>query len=285
MENGLAAKLKASAPGQTAEETNSATGTAGLYRHPISGAEVITLSDPLYGDAQSEAALRVGFVRVRDTQPGEVVQINLVQEVTAAKSGVGASDDMKGLLARMNALEAENAALKQGTSPDSASQVPGGEQAKVDGANAVDAQASTTEVAPVQNVSPLDGVSGDTSTEPAVPAPDAASVTGGAQPAPTEPVGGPATGQPVPTVPSTDGVSDAGSVQAQAASDQAAADQAASDSTEENTPDGASTLPLTEQSTDELKETASAEGLDVTNLNTNEDLIAAIEAKRAESEK
>jgi hypothetical protein len=240
------------------------------------------------------------------------VQINLVQEVTSAKTGAGASDDMKGLLARMNALEAENAALKQGTTPDSASQVPGGEQAKVDGANAVNAQASTTDVAPVQNVAPADGVAGDSGTTPAVPevVPADASVTGGAQPAPTDVVGGPATGQPVPTVPSTDGVKDAGSVQAQAASAAAANGEStqtpeapvapndasnatptandastASDSTEENTPDGASTLPLAEQSTDELKETASAEGLDVANLSTNEDLIAAIEAKRAESGK
>lgn len=312
MENGLTAKLKASAPGQTAEETNSATGTAGLYRHPISGAEVITLSDPLYGDAQSEAAIRVGFVRVRDVQPEEIVQINLVQEVTNNRSTglANSSDDIKGLLARVNAQDAEIARLK-GNDPtaNQVTEVPGGEQAKVDGANAVAAQASTTDVAPVQNVAPGDGVGGDTSTTPPVPAPETASQTGGAQPAPTEPVGGPATGQPVAPTPSTDGVKDAGSVEAQAASAAAAAgepttapeapvapadasnatpvadDGQSADDSEDNTPDGASTLPLTEQSTDELKETASAEGLDVTNLSTNEDLIAAIEAKRAESEK
>lgn len=284
MENSLTAKLKASAPGETAEETNSATGTAGLYRHPISGAEVITLSDPLYGDAQSEAAIRVGFVRISDAPEGSIKQINLVEEVTAAKATglASSSDDIKGLLARVNAQDAEIARLK-GANPDAnqVSEVPGGEQAKVDGAEQVAVQASNTDVAPAQNTKPVDGVGGDTSTTPPVPAPESASQTGGTD-APKEPVGGPATGQPVPTVPSTDGVSDAGSVQAQAASAEAAASDA---KTEDDTPDGASTLPLAEQSTEELKETASAEGLDTANLSTNEDLIAAIEAKRAESEK
>jgi hypothetical protein len=278
----LSAKLKSSAPGQTAEETNSATSVAGLYRHPLSGQEVITLSDPLYGDAQSEAALRVGYVRIRDVQPEEIVQINLVGEVNAARGGVNGSDELKGILARLNAVEAENAQLKQGTAPDQASQVPGGEQAKVDGANAVNAQASTTDVAPVQNVAVADGVGGNTSTTPTVPAvtPADASVTGGAQPDQTQIAGGPATGQVVPVTPTSD-VSAATSQEAQAGAAQAAGDTDA----DENTPDGASTLPLTDQSTDELKETASAEGLDVTNLSTNEDLIAAIEAKRAESSK
>jgi hypothetical protein len=286
----------------------------------LSGAEVITLSDPLYGDAQSEAALRVGYVRIRDVEPGEIIQINLVGEVDAAKRGVGASDDYKGLLARMNALEAENAQLKQGATPDQSTQVPGGEQAKVDGANAVNAQASTTDVAPVQNVAPLDGVAGNTATTaPVAPVnPADASVTGGSQPTPTTPVGGPATGEALPVTPTSD-VSAATSQEAQLGAAQAAAGNAPSSDQTPVSPADASNatpvatneptapatdplapsapvdpadtdeasevalLPLADQSTDELKATASAENVDVTGLNSNEELVNAIQTKRNET--
>lgn len=111
----LADKLKRSAPGETQEDTNSLTGAAGLYRHPGSGAELITLHDPLLGDAQSEAAIRVGFKRVRDAKPEEVKVLaiaSLDAESERAKVNDN-SDAVKGITARLNALEAENAKLRE----------------------------------------------------------------------------------------------------------------------------------------------------------------------------
>lgn len=76
-------------------------GTAGLYRHPESGQEFHTLSDPLFGEAQSNAAERLGFVRIRDSKPEEIHNIGL-DELTRAASG---QDSLKGLNARLDNLE------------------------------------------------------------------------------------------------------------------------------------------------------------------------------------
>mgnify|MGYP000252351797 CR=1 FL=1 len=65
--------LKSARGGKTPETSdNKVTPKAGVYRHPEAGTEVITQGDPLHGDIQSEAAVRLGFVRVRDAKPGEV---------------------------------------------------------------------------------------------------------------------------------------------------------------------------------------------------------------------
>lgn len=64
--------LERSKPGETREKQNGPSHPAGVYKHPQTGAEVITLEDPLYGNAQSEAFARVGFVRVRDAKPEEI---------------------------------------------------------------------------------------------------------------------------------------------------------------------------------------------------------------------
>ena len=76
-------------------------GEAGLYRHPESGQEMITLSDPLFGEAQSNAAVRLGFVRVRDSRPDEIHNIAM-DAITASQ---GETDSLKGVTARVNALE------------------------------------------------------------------------------------------------------------------------------------------------------------------------------------
>lgn len=110
-------KLKKSKPGETPEETNSKTGIAGLYRHP-NGQELITLYDPLYGDAQSEAAIRVGFEFVREVDLEKEVHtivIGSAAEVAARTAetvnGTGvSSDDLKGIQARLTAVEAETKA-------------------------------------------------------------------------------------------------------------------------------------------------------------------------------
>jgi hypothetical protein len=67
--------LKKNKPGETAETSDNVTGGAGLYRHPETGKEVITLYDPLFGDAQSEGIVRLGFVRVSDASEGSIKTI------------------------------------------------------------------------------------------------------------------------------------------------------------------------------------------------------------------
>lgn len=111
----LADKLKRSKPGETQEETQSLTGQAGLYRHPGSGEELITLYDPLTGDAQSEAAIRVGFERVRDAKPEEVKVLATasLQNETDKAAYSDNTDAIKGIQARLNANEAETAQLRE----------------------------------------------------------------------------------------------------------------------------------------------------------------------------
>jgi hypothetical protein len=83
-------------------------GKAGLYRHPEAidqstgkPAEMVTLWDPLFGDAQSNAAERLGFERVGDAPEGYVKHIDLAQVNRAA----GDTDNLKGLSARVSQLE------------------------------------------------------------------------------------------------------------------------------------------------------------------------------------
>lgn len=108
-------KLKKSKPGETQEDTNSTTGLAGLYRHP-NGEELITLYDPLYGDAQSEAAIRVGFEFVREAKPEEIktivtgTQSDVANQTAATVNGGVSLDDLKGIQARISAVEAETKA-------------------------------------------------------------------------------------------------------------------------------------------------------------------------------
>lgn len=152
----LADKLKASAPGQTAEGTNSITDVAGLYRHPVSGAEIITLYDPLYGDAQSEAVIRVGFERVSDAPEGSIHYVGMVPDSPAA--GTGSSDALKGVMARLNALEAENTALKA----DAATPAPTADTAAPVETQTVAPEATT---APVEAAPVLNGLDGSTGTD------------------------------------------------------------------------------------------------------------------------
>lgn len=93
-------RLEASTPGAVATEEGG-VGKAGLYRHPESGEEAHTLSDPLFGEAQSNAFEQLGFVRVRDSRPEEVKTV--VDFSLAANAGQ--TDSLKGLSARLDQLE------------------------------------------------------------------------------------------------------------------------------------------------------------------------------------
>jgi hypothetical protein len=103
--------LKRSRPGATAETTDGkfAGVRGGLWRHPQSGEEAVTTDDPLYGNTMSQAFARLGFERVGDEPKGyrkEAVVPSLQDKNS------GENEQLKGILSRLNALEAENAQLR-----------------------------------------------------------------------------------------------------------------------------------------------------------------------------
>ena len=83
---------------------------AGLYRHEKSGAEIITKWNPLYGSAQADGAVRLGFEFIREATQDELREkFEYIAPTTTASTS---NDELKGVMARLNALEAENEALK-----------------------------------------------------------------------------------------------------------------------------------------------------------------------------
>lgn len=89
----------------------------GVYRHPQSGQEIIALDDPITGDAQARGYVRAGFEWVRDVKEGEITSVGLTPSEEFAKQPERkletSADDLKGIQARLNALEAENAKLRE----------------------------------------------------------------------------------------------------------------------------------------------------------------------------
>lgn len=85
---------------------------AGLYRHPGSGEEIVTLAHPLFGDTQSRAAERTGYKYVGPAPEGYVKTLG-TPSLEAAPQPAGDSQTAynKGVEARLNALEAENSRL------------------------------------------------------------------------------------------------------------------------------------------------------------------------------
>lgn len=136
-------KLKRSKPGATAEKAENLanTGAAGLYRHPETGNELATKHDPLLGDAQSEAVMRLGFVRVSDVPEGyEKTMASPSEESSSVDSRKPASQgSVKGVEARLDklesnndALEAENARLREQLANGNSAGFPGQENVKRD---------------------------------------------------------------------------------------------------------------------------------------------------------
>lgn len=106
--------LRNNQPGKTAE-SGSQSYEAGLYRHPEAIdketgklAEMITLYDPLFGNAQSEAAVRLGFVRISDAPEGSIKNIIEVQKDAKQFN----TDTVMSDKARLDALELESLRAK-----------------------------------------------------------------------------------------------------------------------------------------------------------------------------
>ena len=85
-------------------ETSPVTYEAGLYRHPETGAEIVTLYDPLLGNAQSEGVSRLGFVRVGDTPTG---YIKSIVEINIEKNAENAANDDKARLDKLELAESK----------------------------------------------------------------------------------------------------------------------------------------------------------------------------------
>lgn len=84
---------------------------SGLYRHEKSGAEVITKWHPLFGAAQADAFVRLGFEFIREATPEELTEkldFTPAQKEAAPSSG----EELKGIYARLNELESKNEALE-----------------------------------------------------------------------------------------------------------------------------------------------------------------------------
>ena len=77
---------------------------------------IIVKTHPKFGDSQAAAVERVGYRYVREAHKDEVkaIEVDVKQLSTEDKAGNVTQDDLKGLQARLNALEKENADLKAG---------------------------------------------------------------------------------------------------------------------------------------------------------------------------
>lgn len=93
--------LKHARGGSTQEVSDKPVTPAGLYRHPQTGQEIITLYDPLFGDVQSEGFTRLGFEFVREADQGEVKSI--VEQIIDTKSSE--SKDLQSIGTRLSVLE------------------------------------------------------------------------------------------------------------------------------------------------------------------------------------
>lgn len=71
--------LKRNKPGKTRETSEKEVPGSGYYEHP-NGTNLITIEDPLFGNAQAEAAVQVGFKYVRAANEGEVKSIIEIQK-------------------------------------------------------------------------------------------------------------------------------------------------------------------------------------------------------------
>lgn len=128
---------------------------------------IIVKTHPKFGDSQAAAVERVGYRFVREAHKDEVktIEVDVKQLSTEDKAGNVTQDDLKGLQARLNALEKENADLKAGQRAE-------GEAGSVDGEVKAAAKEEAKEEAERQVESrqdgdqgPLDNASADDSEE------------------------------------------------------------------------------------------------------------------------
>ena len=110
---------------------------AGLYQLKNKAGEVVSTvivkNHPKFGDGQAAAAERVGYEFVRAARKDEIkeIEVDSKQLATEDKAGNVTQDDLKGALARINALEKENSDLKAGkTAEDNSGSADGAVKAQ-----------------------------------------------------------------------------------------------------------------------------------------------------------
>lgn len=159
--------LKQNKGGATTERSEAGVLEAGLYRHPLAKdengkpVEIITIHDPLFGDAQSQGIVRLGFEYVGPAPEGSIqtiIEQNLNSRATAVtQANVGeaqAKADAEELAQlrkeKAERLAAEKAAKKEdkelrktvdAADTNTQAQTDSGEQAKEQGAASGAAQA------------------------------------------------------------------------------------------------------------------------------------------------
>lgn len=118
------AELLASKAGETAESNGFGSQErplrpAGVYQLKNDDGDVvdtiIVKVHPKFGDSQAAAAERVGYRFLRDAKPGEVKEIEVDAKYLATENlagGQDANETLKGIQARLTAVEKENADLK-----------------------------------------------------------------------------------------------------------------------------------------------------------------------------
>lgn len=98
--------LKGNKGGNTLEVSEQESPEAGVYEHPETKEQIITTSHPLFGDAQSEGIVRLGFVRIRAAEQGEVKSI--VEQILETKSETQVAASEKEELAQLRQEKAAN---------------------------------------------------------------------------------------------------------------------------------------------------------------------------------
>lgn len=153
-----AEQLKRNKPGATQEESAGLTGQAGLYRHRTqvdehgNPVEVATKYDPLYGNVQTEALLRGdpgNWLYLGEVPKGyakELLTGSLEAEASKDRAGISVGE-AKGINARLDAAEAENARLKEQLAQRDGAATPNevvdADKTKADAAANVESGAST----------------------------------------------------------------------------------------------------------------------------------------------
>ena len=111
--------LKNARGGSTQEVSDTPVTPSGVYRHPETGRELITIYDPLYGDVQSEGLVRLGFEYVGPAEEGSIKSI--VEQIIDTKSSEakdlasfsGRLAALEGVRDRADATQAENDELRK----------------------------------------------------------------------------------------------------------------------------------------------------------------------------
>jgi hypothetical protein len=145
-------ELAASKAGSTAESNGFGAAEkpylpGGVYelRDPDDGNRLVDTqilkSHPLFGDSQAAAFIRVGYKYVRDADPSELHTLEIQQGQVGNTSS---NEEIKGIMARLSAVEDENKALRAEKQARDAEDRSGSHLGEVQAQSQADAKAEAT---------------------------------------------------------------------------------------------------------------------------------------------